>query len=392
MTKLKRVMKFTKSTSILLATTLLISGCSNFFLGKENLLKEVKLPKQTQKINFKKSWRNSVGNGTGKQEIKLTPATDGKNIYAVSENGVLISYSATGKKNWKVKIGHDISSGVASAGGILIVGTKNGILFAYRADNGKALWRYQLSSEILAKPLITKNAVIASTIDGQVVAINPNTGNTAWKYYIGVASLSIRGNATPMALPGAILFTNAKGRITMLDEAQGREIFSAAVVVGKGKTIVDRIVDLVATPTISQGILYVSSYRYKTLAIDLKSGSLVWKSPNYSSKDLFVDGRYLYVIDKNSIITALNKKDGSVAWTSKDLVGRKISPVSGDNKNIFVIDRKGILSVIDASTGTYLSSKSIGSKQSYVAPLYLGGTSWATFTRDGKLTVLSITN
>ncbi len=368
----------------------LISGCSGFFLGKPNLSEAIDLPKNIKQVKFNIHWDRSISDGTDEKEIKIHPISDGKNVYSVSSDGVLYSHNLeTGKKNWKKKVGHNITAGVAGGGDVIVIGSKDGMLLAYSIENADFLWRYQLSSEILASPIFYNGLIIARAIDGQVSALDINTGNLIWRNDVGVASLAIRGNSRPVAVNGIIILTNDRGRMIVLRAETGQQIFDSPVVIGRGRTKVDRIVDLLATPYISGSTLYVSSYRNKTLAINLENGSLLWDSELYTSKDIFADSKYVYLIDKNSIINAVDKNTGKLVWSNKELEGRKISPISGDDEFILTVDYDAKLVVLDRDDGKILAYKDVGSEESYIAPLYING-EWLTFTSDGELTKLSL--
>ncbi|PIE46369.1 MAG: hypothetical protein CSA44_00195 [Gammaproteobacteria bacterium] len=283
-----------------LFSILFLSACSNFFIGKENLAEAVDLPDNPARVSFSLNWQRQVGDGSDEKALHLTPLVTKTRVIAVSADGYLQAFdSISGKRLWSQTIGHRIAAGVGGNNQFVVVGSENGLLMAFDAQTGQPGWHYQLSTEIMAVPTVVGDLVIARAIDGQVTALDARSGQVVWKQYIGVADLSIRGNAKGIILNKDILFTNGTGRITLLSLATGEPVFSAPVVRGRGITAVARLADLLATPVVRNNLLFVSAYRHKTVAINLKDGSLLWESPYASSKDLFADNRYLYLIDKN---------------------------------------------------------------------------------------------
>ncbi|PID64460.1 MAG: hypothetical protein CR977_03780, partial [Gammaproteobacteria bacterium] len=192
----RRAARFSRTLAIVAGvSTLLLAGCSNFFLGKENLAEAVDLPSNPAAVSFARQWRQTVGDGTDGKALGLRPLALKRQIFAVSNDGELMAFTADGNKNWARQTGHPIAAGVGGDGRVVVVGSENGLLMAYAADNGKPLWTYQLSSEIMAAPTVVNGLVVARAIDGQVTALDARNGSLVWKQYIGVADLSIRGNA-----------------------------------------------------------------------------------------------------------------------------------------------------------------------------------------------------
>ncbi len=377
-----------------LSLTALLGGCTGFFVGDENLSEPVDLPDVAQSVSFSHQWKASIGDGTDKKNLHLRPAIVGDRIFVVSADGTLEARElTTGNRIWQQDIGQNIAAGVGADNNLVVVSSEDGLLMAFSAVDGSAGWTYQASTEILTPPTIVNDLVIARAIDGQITALNARSGQPVWKQYIGVADLSIRGNARGVYLDGAILYTNDKGRMTILSVADGKPVASMPLVMGKGMTAVEQIADLLATPVVRNGILFVSAYRQKTLALNLRDGSLLWQSPYSTDKDLFADDKFVYLIDKNSLISALDMRTGKLVWTKNTLEGRRISPITGNgawiatiDQEIATIDQQGIMSFLDSNNGNYLGRTDVGGERSYIAPI-LTREGILTYTADGDLTL-----
>ncbi|MBS9778187.1 MAG: outer membrane protein assembly factor BamB [Gammaproteobacteria bacterium] len=381
-------MQLTKALTVRIFVFLLFlfnTGCTSFFIGKENLSEAVDLPADPQILSFNTVWKKDIGNGYGDKVLSLRPAVVGDRIFVTSTNGVLKAMSVTkGNEIWSRKIGHTIASGVSADQNIVVVGSEDGLLMAFSAVDGRAGWTHQMSTEVLAAPTVISGLVIARAIDGQVTALDARSGAVVWKQYIGVADLTIRGNSSALFLDGMILFTNGKGRLTVLSVKDGSPVYSIPLVSGKGATAVSQISDILATPAIRNGVLYVSAYRQKTLAINLRDGKLLWESPLATSNDLFADNNFVYIADKNSLIHALDIKTGKLVWSKTDLEGRHISPLTGNGAWISTVDTDGMLSLIDVRSGSYVGNTKVGGDRSYIAPI-ITPVGLITYTADGDL-------
>ncbi len=220
-------------------------------------------------------------------------------------------------------------------------------------------------------------------------ALSEKAGQVIWKQSLSVPSLSIRGNSRALFLDGVLLYTTGKGRLTLLSAQDGKPVLDAPVSAGRGITAVERVADLLATPTVRNGVLFLSAYRQETLAIQLADGALLWKSDKATALDLFADNRYVYVVDKNSIIYALDIRSGKVAWQSAVAEGRKISPLAGNGQYLVSVDNQGKLLVLDSANGELLGYQDVGDDRTYVAPQWVDG-KWLTFTGNGQLTLSEI--
>lgn len=384
--------KLITTATLCLSLTLFTGGCTGFFIGEENLAEPVDLPAASGQIQFTRRWQHQVGDGTDGKALHLRPAIVGGRVFAVSADSELAAFELdSGSRLWQRDIGHPIAAGVGADDNLVVVGNENGLLLAFDANNGEAGWTYQMSTEVLTPPIIAGGLVIARAIDGQVTALDAQSGEVVWKQYIGVADLSIRGNARGLLLDGGVvLFTNGKGRLTILSAVDGQPLLATPIISGEGMTSVERIADLLATPTIRNGVLFVSAYRHKTLAINLKDGSLVWESPYATASDLFADNHYLYLIDKNSLISAVDINNGKLAWTGNALEGRRISPLVGNGQWIATVDYEGEMSIMDARSGKVLGHQRVGGDRAYVAPMPAGRSALLSFTADGDLSLVEV--
>ncbi len=386
---MKHINNLRQKSLALTLSTLLLSGCSSFFLGDENLSEPVDLPSSPALVGLQQQWQRSIGDGTDEKALKLQPLILPKQIVAVSADGELTALSHDGSRLWETDTGHSIAAGVSGSESTLVVGSENGLLMAFATANGSRRWTYQLSTEMVSPATVIGGLVVARTIDGQVVALSEKTGRPVWKQHLGVAELSIRGNASALFFDGAFLFTNAKGRVTILSATDGKRLLDTPVSRGRGVTAVERVADLLATPTIRGGVLFVSAYRHETLAVGLKDGKLLWRSPIATALDLFADNRYLYVVDKNSLIHALDLRSGKPAWVSRIAEGRRISPIAGNGRYIVTVDNEGKLLVLNSNDGSLLGYRDVGNERTYVAPQWLNG-QWLTYSSDGTLSLTSL--
>lgn len=128
-----------------------------------------------------------------------------------------------------------------------------------------------------------------------------------------------------------------------------------------------------STPTIYDGLAYISSGLGRIACIDIKTGKELWSKHMVDDlggeisyfgycESLLVDGDVLYCLPggKESNVVSLDRYTGNSVWTSKALAdnGAFTSPilVKLKNRNLFVTMSKNFLFALDASDGKLLWS------------------------------------
>ncbi|HEY8554900.1 MAG TPA: PQQ-binding-like beta-propeller repeat protein, partial [Burkholderiales bacterium] len=90
-------------------------------------------------------WQASVGSA-GK--FAFAPAVAGDAVYATNAAGEVIRLdAATGKVEWRVETGTQLSTGPGSDGRVVVAGSPRGEVVAVEAS-GKLLWKAYLTGEI----------------------------------------------------------------------------------------------------------------------------------------------------------------------------------------------------------------------------------------------------
>ena len=193
----------------LLPLLIFLSACSWFGDDEVDLSAPSKLVEFKQSLTVKKAWQVNVGAGNSQQGINLVPSVDGENIYAADYKGnVLAVATVTGRMKWRIDTELNVSSGPTVKENILLIGTLDGTVHAFRAGDGSALWQAAVSSEVLAVPVLEDGVVVVRCLDGRVFGLDSQNGSRLWIYDRSVPLLSLRGNGTPLARAGIIYVVN----------------------------------------------------------------------------------------------------------------------------------------------------------------------------------------
>jgi hypothetical protein len=91
------------------------------------------------------------------------------------------------------------------------------------------------------------------------------------------------------------------GKLVALNLHNGKYIWEISLAMPKGRSEVERLVDLDADPIEVNGVIFISGYKGGVSAISASDGDVMWHNENVSSyTGLSHDFRYMYLSDTHS--------------------------------------------------------------------------------------------
>ncbi len=257
-----------------------VSGISDYFSGGEdNADPPAILTEFTAEVQIEKLWSSSNGVGANEQTVKLAPAIHNQKIITADREGLVQArHLATGDKVWEVETELRLSGGVGLGAETVILGSSNAEVIALNSDTGDKLWTVKVSSEVLAIPAVAKHVVIVRTTDGTVTALNEQTGAKLWSYEHNVPALSIRGTGTPLIVGDKVIAGYDNGKLVALDLRNGKFAWETTISIPKGRSEVERLVDLDVDPIEINDVIYIASYHGGIAAISASDGDGMWRN------------------------------------------------------------------------------------------------------------------
>ena len=308
-----------------------------------------------EQVELEIVWQDFAAKGPGELGYLLPPVVAGQQIYAIDRAGNLTAWQADkGTFLWEANLETGASSGLSYNQGQLYVGTQNGEVIALSASGGQVLWRTRLSTQIMTPPQINtaSRQLVVQTADGRVSALDERTGRILWNYESAEPLLTLHGTATPLVVPSATFAGFANGRVVALDNRNGQLAWDVRVAVPSGRTDIERLVDVDGQPLLtSKGVLVVTSYQGRLIALDPSSGRGIWErkdSSFYPAVEGF--GNILYV-DEASNIVALDARSGGVLWNQDALSGRRLTAPVIWGDTLAVGDYEGYVHLISLADG-----------------------------------------
>lgn len=339
---------------LLLVLTLLLGGCSWF--GGDDSEPPAELVEFEKSLKVYEEWYTDAGVGSGKYFIKLQPYYEDDRIFTVDvEGNVEATGLARGKTLWKQRFKTAVSGGIAGGEGILVFGTESGEVIALDQEDGRELWRNTVSSEVMAIAPVTLGIVVVRTNDGNLFGLNADSGSKRWQAGRKTPALSLRGVSAPLVTQGVVLAGFDNGKLIALNQFQGMAAWEASVAVPRGRSELERMVDIDGVFAEKDGVIYVATYQGRLAALSGRNGRVVWSRDMSSFMGLTVDGNMLYLSDDYSNVWAIDRNSGATLWKQPALRLRTITAPAVLNRYVVVADYQGYLHWMDKYEGHFVA-------------------------------------
>lgn len=257
---------------------------------------------------------------------------------------------------WQKKFNEPIVSGVIAYQKSLILGSAKGSLIALAQSDGHLLWKTQLSSEVLSRGTLGTDKVFVRTVDGKLYSINAKTGQVNWAIEHPLPNLSLRGIAPVTYADGLVYVGWESGKVEALDAETGERKWQTQVVVPRGRTDLERMVDIQAALILNKGRLFVLGYHGKLAALNPENGNLYWNREISGFRDFLIDGDALYLVDDDDILMAINYTNGTTLWKQEHFRYRQlIDLVVYNETQLLLADGQGYLHWVDKLDGTQVA-------------------------------------
>jgi len=316
----------------------------------------------TPGVTIDKRWMHQIAlidpNPLGLAHLSVPSAGS---VFISDANGRVEALSMDrGRTLWKYNSALRLSGGLTFADGLLVIGGDDGDVLALTADNGQLRWRSRVSSEVLSPPVINEGVVIVRSVDGRLVALDAASGQRLWSYQFAVPSLSLHGLSRPLVDSGRVFAGFADGRLVALDLHDGHELWQLTVTVPQGRSELERLVDVDANLVQKDGVIYAAAYRGRVVAVDMRSGHLLWTRDMSVYRGLAVDDMALYLVDDEDGVWAVSRRNGATLWKQEGLIRRSLTAPMLVDGQLVVGDMDGYLHWLNTGDGSFSARTRLG--------------------------------
>lgn len=374
-----------------------LTACSSFtetfsglFDDKDNSEPPTKLTDFTPKASIESIWEVNAGASSSKLYVRLLPAIDDDRIFTAGVSGRVSAFDArTGSEHWRVDTKLPVRGGPGAGEGLVLIGTADAEVVALSQQDGSERWRSRVSSEVLAAPQVGSGIVVARSIDGRIYGLNATDGKRLWIYDSKVPVLTLRGLSAPVIDGRGVVAGLANGRLVALRLNDGVVLWEASVAVPRGRSELDRIVDIDSEPVIADGVIHAVTFQGNIATIALENGRGLWRREMSSHAGLSADKKYLYVTDDQSHVWALDRRNGQSFWKQAKLQARRVTAPTPYGAYVVVGDLEGYVHVLSSNDGGFVARKKVSSSAIIAAPIVEGDTIYVSGS-DGRVTALRL--
>jgi outer membrane protein assembly factor BamB len=333
---------------IALAVLLALGACSK----DKDVDAPAKLTNVQATLRVERIWTDNLGGAKVPLRLGLALAVDGERVYAAGRKGDVAAFAlASGHQIWRTHTKAPLGGATGVGGGLVVVGSSDGDVIALDAAKGAVLWHVHVNGEILSAPAIGARAVVLRTADGKLRGLAIKDGKELWQQEQLVPRLSLRGVAQPVIAGDLAVCGFDNGKVVAVNSNDGTIAWEAPVSPPRGRTELERLVDIDSAVKISGQDIYVVGFQGKVAMLALETGQVWWSHEASSYRSLGIDDDNLYMASADGEITALTRRTGADVWHQKALLNRGLSAPAVSDDAVVVADYKGYVHWLDKSTG-----------------------------------------
>ncbi|PKO46166.1 MAG: outer membrane protein assembly factor BamB [Betaproteobacteria bacterium HGW-Betaproteobacteria-22] len=332
-------------------------------------------------------WQSKLGDA---EHYELSPAIEAGFAYIASAAGELAKLDVSnGNQVWRANVGEKVTGGVGVGGGLVLVGSQRGVLYAYDLS-GKLQWLSRLSSEILSAPRYFDGTVIVRTGDSRIYGINADDGSRKWVYDRTNPALVLRSSAGVVVDGGAVYAGFAGGKLAAIRADNGKTLWEASVAQPKGVTEIERIADITSLPVVDGPLVYAVAYQGRVAAVDRATGRVVWNRDISSLTGMNMAETRIFISHAIGSVYALDYSTGKTFWRQGALKNRQLTAPLPVADFIAVGDVEGYVHFLSREDGAFASRIKTGTSAVLPQMALLNSSTLLAQSRDGGVYAIQI--
>ncbi len=346
-----------------LLALLFLSGCSfkkvgDFFLEPARAPQPVALKQIDNRLSAHMNWTQYYAPLNGADAEGLGAAENERYVFLGMPNGLVTAFYRSDKPSWddqvawQVKLPSPVLSGPVLANETLYVGTADGQLVAMNPADGTVRWQKQLSSSVDADMVVAGDRLLVRTLDSKLYAVRLNDGDILWQAEHEAPALALQGEPAVTVAGPRLFVAWENGLVEGLALENGAGLWQQRIATPKGRTDLERMVDIQARPHLYAGRLFVGGFHGKLAALDPASGQLYWVKDFSTYRDMALVAGKLIVVDDDDVLHAFDLITGTPVWQNSELKYRELTDLAVWHDKVVFGDEKGLLHVVDPTTGS----------------------------------------
>lgn len=370
-----------------------LGGCSYipWLGGSKDPTPPTKLEDFVQEAGLNVLWSDRLTKGSAGRRLDLVPAVGGGRILIADARGRVLAVDLDkGRVQWERDTDLAFSGGPDLDGDRIYLGTSGAQVVALSATDGHEIWRAQLDSEVLSVPRATdQGTVVVHTLDDTVYGLSRTNGAEQWRTAYPAPVLTLRGSSSPAITPTGVVVGLSGGKLVKLDPADGTPLWEVTVTPPRGRSELARISDIDAEPVVVGTLVFVGTYNGDLAAVDLESGTILWRRQLSSYAGLAATETDLYITDSEDQIWAADPVSGAGRWKQERLRYRQLTAPALIGNLIAVGDLDGYVHLIAQKDGRLVGRTRITRKGAIDTRPVVVGNRLVVYANDGTLAVMT---
>jgi len=306
---------------------------------------------------------------------------------ASADGSVAVVNTTDGKLSWKYALGMRLLSGAGFDGEKLAVISASNELVVLQ--DGKLLWRKRMKAQSYTNPLVAGDRVFVLLADRSVAAFDAGTGQPLWTQQRPGEPLVLKQNGVLSAFQNSLL-AGMGGHLVSLNPDNGQIIWDVAIANPRGINDLERLVDLVASPSRVRNSVCVRAFQAQIGCVDASRGALVWNKSSVGIKGLGGEAEVLVSSESNGVVRAWSRSTGERVWDTDRLKYRELSAPLWTTKGVVVGDEGGWIYVLSGKDGSLLNRLQTNPSGFASAPTPLADGGFVMLSRNGQLSAYQL--
>jgi outer membrane protein assembly factor BamB len=397
-TSLRVLTNYKNILAVLLLSSTLLS-CSSTDEDEDTSDLVAELSEINQQFEPDVVWEESVGDGSGDYFSRLQPAVAYDTVFSASRAGDVLAFDVkTGEELWNTdlsdvddersfwdnRVPAMLAGGPVAGLNKVFIGSENGKIYALDSKSGELVWQADIKGEIISAPAVDSGVVVVNSASGIMKAFNANDGEVLWQIDQDVPALTLRGISKPVIASGGVLIGTGKGGVNVYLLEKGQQGWSTEIGEPTGSTELERVIDVDSAPVVFGDKIYAVSARGNLVAIELKSGRILWKRQYSSYRQISIYRNTIFLTNLRGHIYAIDRVNGIERWSNVTLANRGVTGPAIIDDYVVVGDFEGYLHWLDQESGDIVARHQVDSSGIHSTPTVFDNILYSQ-SRDGDL-------
>lgn len=294
-----------------------------------------------------KMWSSGFGEGNSKRDYLLAaPVVAYQVVFTIDADAKVRAFRLDdGDEIWAKRVKplnkdeRSVSmkgAGLAHFDKKIYATTGFGSVFALDMKTGQQIWRFDDAAPIRIAPTVAKGKVFVQTIENTLICLDAYNGKELWRYKTTTENTTLVGGASPAYSPeqDVVIAAFSNGELRAIKASTGSSLWGDLLISRRRTNSLASINGIKANPVIDGDVVYALGHSNILVAIDLRTGNRIWEREIGGINQPWIAGKFMYVLDSEFNLIALEKSSGKIVWNTA-------IPVTKDEDNRAGIFAKG---------------------------------------------------